>query len=62
MLIAFCPAGKMEQFFRSVGANPKLNADPEFFQKCEMELVGPSSFWNLLKPAWPSTRPVVSWK
>jgi mannose-6-phosphate isomerase-like protein (cupin superfamily) len=36
MLIAFCPAGKMEQFFQSVGANPKLNADPEFFQKCEM--------------------------
>jgi len=46
MLIAFCPAGKMEQFFQSVGANPKLNADPEFFQKCEMELVGPSPFWK----------------
>jgi mannose-6-phosphate isomerase-like protein (cupin superfamily) len=44
MLIAFCPAGKMEQFFQGVGANPKLNADPEFFQKCEMELVGPSPF------------------
>jgi hypothetical protein len=46
MLIAFCPAGKMEQFFQSVGANPKLNADPEFFQKCEMELVGPSPSWK----------------
>ncbi len=46
MLIAFCPAGKMEEFFQSVGANPKLNADAEFFQKCEMELVGPSPFWK----------------
>lgn len=44
MLIAFCPAGKMEQYFQSVGANPKLNADPEFWRKCEMELVGPSPF------------------
>ena len=32
MLIAFCPAGKMEQFFQSVGTNPKLNADPEFWK------------------------------
>jgi len=46
MLIAFCPAGKMEEFFQSVGANPKLNADAEFFRKCEMELVGPSPFWK----------------
>jgi len=46
MLIAFCPAGKMEEYFQGVGANPKLNADPEFFQKCEMELVGPSPFWK----------------
>jgi mannose-6-phosphate isomerase-like protein (cupin superfamily) len=46
MLIAFCPAGKMEQYFQSVGANPKLNADPEFWRKCEMELVGPSPFWK----------------
>jgi len=46
MLIAFCPAGKMEEYFQGVGANPKLNADPEFFRKCEMELVGPSPFWE----------------
>jgi hypothetical protein len=44
MLIAFCPAGKMEQFFQSVGTNPKLNAHPEFFLEFD------------LKPAWPSTR------
>jgi mannose-6-phosphate isomerase-like protein (cupin superfamily) len=46
MLIAFCPAGKMEQYFQGVGVNPELNADPEFLQKCEMELVGPSPFWK----------------
>jgi mannose-6-phosphate isomerase-like protein (cupin superfamily) len=46
MLIAFCPAGKMEEYFQSVGANPKLNGDPEFWRKCEMELVGPSPFWK----------------
>jgi mannose-6-phosphate isomerase-like protein (cupin superfamily) len=46
LLIAFCPAGKMEQFFQTVGANPKLAADPEFLQTCEMELVGPSPFWK----------------
>jgi hypothetical protein len=46
MLIAFCPAGKMEQYFRSVETNPKLNADPEFWRTCEMELVGPSALWK----------------
>jgi mannose-6-phosphate isomerase-like protein (cupin superfamily) len=46
LLIAFSPAGKMEQYFQGVETNPKLSADPEFFQKCEMELVGPSPFWK----------------
>lgn len=46
MLIAFCPAGKMEQYFREVEANPKRNGDPEFWKSCEMELVGPSPFWK----------------
>jgi mannose-6-phosphate isomerase-like protein (cupin superfamily) len=46
MLIAFCSAGKMEQYFRSVETNPKLNADPEFWRTCEMELVGPSPLWK----------------
>ena len=45
-MIAFCPAGKMEQYFQDIGANPKLNADPEFWRQCEMELVGPSPFWK----------------
>lgn len=46
MLIAFCPAGKMEQYFREVEADPKRNADAEFWRSCEMELVGPSPFWK----------------
>lgn len=46
MLIAFCPAGKMEQYFREVEADPKRNADPEFWRSCGMELVGPSPFWK----------------
>jgi mannose-6-phosphate isomerase-like protein (cupin superfamily) len=46
MLIAFCPAGKMEQYFRAVEADPKRNGDPEFWKSCEMELLGPSPFWK----------------
>ena len=46
MLIAFCPAGKMEQYFHEVEVNPKRNADPDFYKSCEMELVGPSPFWK----------------
>ena len=46
MLIAFCPAGKMEEYFREVEANPKRNADPEFWKSCEMEWLGPSPFWK----------------
>jgi len=41
MLIAFTPAGKMEEFFReaAVPNGPKLDAD--MFRRHEMELVGP---------------------
>lgn len=46
MLIAFCPAGKMEQYFQEVETNPKRNTDPEFWKSCEMELLGPSPFWK----------------
>lgn len=46
MLIAFCPAGKMEQYFREVEKDPKRNADMQFWKSCEMELVGPSPFWK----------------
>lgn len=42
MLIAFTPAGKMEQFFRDVAVpgGPKLDA--EVFRRYDMEMVGPS--------------------
>lgn len=46
MLIAFCPAGKMEQYFRGVEKDPKAAGDAEFVRRCEMELVGPSPFWK----------------
>ena len=41
MLIAFSPAGKMEQFFRDTAIpNPPLQ-DAAFFRKYDMELIGP---------------------
>jgi quercetin dioxygenase-like cupin family protein len=44
MLIAFTPAGKMEQFFRATAIpNPPVQ-DAAFFRKYEMELIGPSPF------------------
>lgn len=47
LLIAFTPAGKMEQFFRD--AQP-LNQPAEvlaaLFRRYEMEYVGPSPFWK----------------
>jgi len=46
MLIAFCPAGKMEQYFHEVETNPKRGSDPELYKTCGMELVGPSPFWK----------------
>jgi mannose-6-phosphate isomerase-like protein (cupin superfamily) len=41
MVIAFTPAGKMEQFFRDVAVRggPKLDAD--VFRRYDMEMVGP---------------------
>jgi len=52
MLIGFCPAGKMDQYFRDVSApgfaqaHPTAMQDPEFFRRYEIELVGPSPFWK----------------
>lgn len=44
MLIAFTPAGKMEQFFRDTAIpNPPLQ-DAAFFARYEMKMVGPSPF------------------
>jgi mannose-6-phosphate isomerase-like protein (cupin superfamily) len=44
MLIAFCPAGKMEQFFHATEATPRLMNDAAYFRECEMEWIGPSPF------------------
>ncbi len=44
MLIAFTPAGKMEEFLRVTGVpNPPLQ-DAAFFRRYDMELLGPSPF------------------
>jgi hypothetical protein len=41
MLIAFTPAGKMEQFFQEI-AHGKVNMmDAALFRRFDMELVGP---------------------
>lgn len=44
MLIAFTPAGRMEEFFRESETNRALQRDPAFFRKCEMEMLGPNPF------------------
>lgn len=44
MMIAFTPAGKMEQFFRDSESNPSAAFSPEFMSKYEMKFVGPSPF------------------
>jgi len=44
MMIAFTPAGKMEQFFRDGESNPSAALTPEFMSNYEMKFVGPSPF------------------
>ena len=46
LLIAFCPAGKMEQYFRDAEKDLAHAGDAEFMRRYEMELVGPSPFWK----------------
>lgn len=46
MLIAFTPAGMMEQFFRDSQKDPKLLMDAEFNSRYGMKLMGPSPFWK----------------
>ena len=46
MLIAFCPAGKMEQYFRDAENAKEAAGDAEFMARYEMEMVGPSPFWK----------------
>jgi mannose-6-phosphate isomerase-like protein (cupin superfamily) len=44
LLIAFTPAGKMEEFFRATAIPNPPHEDAELFRKYEMELIGPSPF------------------
>jgi mannose-6-phosphate isomerase-like protein (cupin superfamily) len=44
MLIAFTPAGKMEQFFRATAIPNPPAQDAAFFSRYELQLVGPSPF------------------
>jgi mannose-6-phosphate isomerase-like protein (cupin superfamily) len=46
MIIAFCPAGKMEQYFRDAADPKDLAAEAEYLKRYDMELVGPSPFWK----------------
>ncbi len=46
LLIAFCPAGKMEQHFRDAEKAKASAGDAAFMGRYEMELVGPSPFWK----------------
>jgi mannose-6-phosphate isomerase-like protein (cupin superfamily) len=46
LLIAFTPAGKMEQYFRDAEMAKDAAGDAEFMERYEMERVGPSPFWK----------------
>ena len=46
LLIAFTPAGKMEQYFLDAEANPSLAATAGFMNRYELQWVGPSPFWK----------------
>jgi mannose-6-phosphate isomerase-like protein (cupin superfamily) len=46
MIIAFCPAGKMEQYFRDAELAKQHAGDAGFMARYEMEWVGPSPFWK----------------
>ena len=44
MLIAFTPAGKMEEFFRATAIPGGPALDAEMFRRFDMRLIGPSPF------------------
>lgn len=44
MMIAFTPAGKMEQFFRDTNGGIPLNGQAELFARYDMKYVAPSPF------------------
>lgn len=46
LLIAFCPAGKMEQYFRDAENGKGSAGNAAFMGRYEMKLIGPSPFWK----------------
>lgn len=46
LLIAFCPAGKMEQYFLDAEKAPSLAATEDFMNRYDMKWIGPSPFWK----------------
>lgn len=46
LLIAFCPAGKMEQYFLDAEKHPGQAATAEFMNQYDMHWIGPSPFWK----------------
>jgi len=46
MIIAFTPAGKMEQYFQDAPNQPAGASPAEFFRRYDMEYLGPSPFWK----------------
>lgn len=46
MLIAFSPAGKMEQYFIDSAAHPSLASTADFMNRYDMKWIGPSPFWK----------------
>ncbi len=46
MIVAFSPAGKMEQYFRDAETARQHAGDADFMARYEMERVGPSPFWK----------------
>jgi mannose-6-phosphate isomerase-like protein (cupin superfamily) len=46
MLIAFTPAGKMEQYFVDGAANPSAAATEDFMNRYDMKWIGPSPLWK----------------
>ena len=46
LLIAFTPAGKMEQYFIDAAANPELAPTRDFMNRYDVQWIGPSPFWK----------------
>jgi mannose-6-phosphate isomerase-like protein (cupin superfamily) len=46
LVIAFTPAGKMEQYFRDAELSPTHASDGDFMARYEMQRIGPSPFWK----------------